>query len=163
MWSNSHWKLTRDWQKDCSTTEAVRSIHMEHGRKGKEVIRWGPMYQGTTPWNGKVTGMELCPEEQAVQPQIGALVLGSVRKTNTLAGWRACGLAGGLWEAWAPWWAAQLATEGCSSHCPFFTAWAQSRLFLNGEKVWLWDSEWSRPEAVTEQGGGHHCWCSHRW
>lgn len=76
---------------------------MEQGRKAKEVIRSGPVYQGTAAWNGKVTGTELCPEEQTVQPQIGVLVPGSDSKTSTLAGWRACGLAGGLWEAWAPW------------------------------------------------------------
>ena len=37
---------------------------MEQGRKAKEVIRSGPVYQGTAAWNGKVTGTELCPEEQ---------------------------------------------------------------------------------------------------
>lgn len=69
---------------------------MEQGRKGKEVIRSGPVYQGTAAWNGKVTGTELCPEEQAVQPQIGALVLGSDSKTSPMAGWRAVGSLGSM-------------------------------------------------------------------
>lgn len=61
---------------------------MEQGRKAKEVIRSGPVYQGTAAWNGKVTGTELCPEEQTVQPQIGALVLGSDEHPGWLEGLR---------------------------------------------------------------------------
>ena len=39
IWSNSCWKQTGIWQKDCYTTKAVRMIHKESDRKRREEFR----------------------------------------------------------------------------------------------------------------------------
>lgn len=39
MWNNSQWKLSGNCQNDPCTTKAIRKIHRESGRKGKEEIR----------------------------------------------------------------------------------------------------------------------------
>ena len=46
MWNNSHWNLAGNLPKDFCTTKTVRKIHMESGRKGKEVIKSGPVLLG---------------------------------------------------------------------------------------------------------------------
>ena len=46
MGRNSHQKLTGDRQKDSYITKAVRNIHTELGRKGREAIRSGPVSLG---------------------------------------------------------------------------------------------------------------------
>ena len=51
MWNNSHWKLTGDWQKDSSTAQAVRNIHMWSDRKGRKVIRSEPVPLGRNSEN----------------------------------------------------------------------------------------------------------------
>ena len=46
MWSNPHWKLPGTWQKETCKTKAVRKIHTELCRKGKELNRMRPVRMG---------------------------------------------------------------------------------------------------------------------
>ena len=46
MWSNPHWKLTGNWQKESCKIETVRKIHTELCKKGKELNRLRPVGVG---------------------------------------------------------------------------------------------------------------------
>ena len=65
---HSHWKQTEDGQKDSCTTRAIRKIHTELGRKGREVIRSGhaPL-GGDTEEEGDYTVLEILPRKQVAR------------------------------------------------------------------------------------------------
>lgn len=46
IWSNPHWKLPGNWQKETCKTKAVRQIHTELCGKGKELNRLRPVGVG---------------------------------------------------------------------------------------------------------------------
>ena len=73
MWNNSHWKQTRELQKDSCTTKAVRKIHVNQG--GREKKRSG---QDLCPWEGTkkiVVGtlhrQRSSPESEKLEPHMG--------------------------------------------------------------------------------------------
>ena len=59
MWSNSHWKLTEYLQKDSCITNDIRKIHTELNRKGRKMIRSGPVALGRDSEKEGVTWVEI--------------------------------------------------------------------------------------------------------
>ena len=77
-------KTNWNWQKDSCTTKAVRKIHLELGRKGREVIRLGPP-RGFGIGGGFYTGRELSKEVSGLSHVLGTPTLGSdTGKTSPL-------------------------------------------------------------------------------
>ena len=64
-WINSHWKQTRELQKDSCTVKAVRKIHAKSGRKGREEISSSSVTPGEDKENsgGEIVQAEILPRE----------------------------------------------------------------------------------------------------
>ena len=68
MCINSHWKQTRELQKDSCTIKAVRKIHAKSGRKGREEISSSSVTPGGNKEDsgGEIVQAEVLPRERAV-------------------------------------------------------------------------------------------------
>ena len=88
MRNNSHWKLTGNWQKDSCTTEAIKKIHTDLSRKGRETIRSGLVpLGGDSEEKGDYTSRD-SPWGVSVSSHIlGAPVLGSKPGKTRSLGW----------------------------------------------------------------------------
>ena len=92
MWSSSHWKQSGDWQKDSSTTKAIRKIHAESSRRGREMIRWdlhfrrdhrrGKGYHGLGDPSWGVSSSDHILDSQAWNPTLGRQVRLTSLKTS---------------------------------------------------------------------------------
>ena len=93
LWSNCHWQLTGHWQKDSCTTKTVRKIHKELSRKGREVIRLGPVpLRGDSEEKGDYMSRDPPWRVSGVSHILGDTALGTnTGETSSLAGWRANG------------------------------------------------------------------------
>ena len=67
MCINSHWKQTRELQKDSCAIKAVRKIHAKSGRKGREEISSSSVTPGgNKDSGGEIVQAEVLPRERAV-------------------------------------------------------------------------------------------------
>ena len=82
MWNNSYWKLTADGRKDCYTNKAIRKIHREAGRKGKE-----EMIRICAPARGLRGKGRFQKRRSSDAPGPGS----TKGRTSPFAGWRAAG------------------------------------------------------------------------
>lgn len=67
MCINSHWKQTRELQKDSCTVKAVRKIHAKSGRKGRKEISSSSVTPGGNREDsgGEIVQAEVLPRERA--------------------------------------------------------------------------------------------------